>query len=52
MATKSKKAPKMGNGGKIIKGFSKPISNDIEVMRNGGKAKPKMKLGGKMKKGC
>ena len=52
MATKSKKAPKMGNGGKIIKNFSKPVSEGIETMRNGGKVKPKMKLGGKVKKSC
>lgn len=50
MATKSKTTPKMGNGGKIIKGFSKPVSDGADMMRNGGKVKPKMKLGGKVKK--
>lgn len=44
------KVKKMGNGGKIIKGFSKPVSDGADMMRNGGKVKPKMKLGGKMKK--
>lgn len=49
-ATKKASMPKMGNGGKIIKNFSKPVSDGADMMRNGGKVKPKMKLGGKMKK--
>lgn len=48
----TKKISKMGNGGTIIKGFSKPVSDGADIMRNGGKVKPKMKLGGKMKKSC
>ena len=46
MATKKisksgKTTPKMGSGGTIIKGFSKPVSEGIDTMRYGGKVKPK-----------
>ena len=38
---KKKSLPKMGDGGKIVKNFSKPVSQGIEEMRNGGKVKRK-----------
>jgi hypothetical protein len=31
--------PKKSNGGKIVKGFSKPVSQGLDEMRNGGKVK-------------
>jgi hypothetical protein len=40
-SVKKKSVPKMGNGGKIVKGFSKPVSQGLDEMRNGGKVKPK-----------
>lgn len=41
MLKQEKKLSKMGNGGKIIKNFSKPVSDGADMMRYGGKAKSK-----------
>lgn len=39
--TKKTTLPKKGDGGKIVKSFSKPVSQGIEEMRYGGKVKRK-----------